>query len=500
MARIALIKLFSGLNMGVAQLSAELLRAGHEAHVFHFKKTYMRPKNETEGMIGGEDIVTSGGKDMVWLLTYPFTDAEFCVLRSEIAAFNPDAIGLSCLSGTIDENARVTQELRKEFDCPILWGGLAPTLESEKCIIHADLIAINEAEQTIIEIAERLDAKLPLTGIHGTWYRDKNGIQKNPNRPILDLNTIAQPCWDKNRHTFIDNSRTTHDFVPHNMRVEYPIMTQRGCPFSCSFCVESRIQELFGKKDSLRRRDPELVIEELLWVKANRPKIKKILFYDDVFTINKRWLEKFLPLYKAEINMPFWCYTYPTTHTPEILTLLKDHGCVSVGMGVQTGSERLLKEHYNRPTKLNRIIEACKEIEAAGLEGTFDLITRGPFDTEPDLRATFDLLLDIPSNMQCLGFGFMSLFPTFDLTRQAEKTGLISSSSFSYVPPLPTDTYDYYHDLFLLTRSDMPREDLIHLADHTRPTTNREELKPALNQYIFNAQKLDSFWGRDWIV
>jgi hypothetical protein len=116
------------------------------------------------------------------------------------------------------------------------------------------------------------------------------------------------------------------------------------------------------------------------------------------------------------------------------------------------------------------------------------------------LRATFDLLLDIPSNMQCLGFGFMSLFPTFDLTRQAEKTGLISSSSFSYVPPLPTDTYDYYHDLFLLTRSDMPREDLIHLADHTRPTTNREELKPALNQYIFNAQKLDSFWGRDWIV
>ena len=45
---------------------------------------------------------------------------------------------------------------------------------------------------------------------------------------------------------------------------------------------------------------------------------------DDVFTVNPRWLDEFLPRYKAEIGMPFWCYTYPTTHNAAMLQQLKD--------------------------------------------------------------------------------------------------------------------------------------------------------------------------------
>lgn len=499
MARIALIKLFSGLNMGVAQLTAELLRAGHQAHTYHFKKMYMRPKGQTEGMLGGEDIVTTNGNDMVWLLYYPFTESEYETLRQEIARFNPDAIGLNVIGGGFERNAEITQELRKGFSVPIIWGGLGPTLEPEVCIPHADLLVINEGEETIVEIANRIDAGEPLNNIPGTWYRDANGVVRNPNRPTLDLNKICMPCWEKKYHTFIDNNEIIPEYRPKAMKKEYPIMTQRGCPFSCAFCVESRVQELFGKQGSLRRRDPELVLEELRWAKEHIG-MKKVLFYDEVFTVNPRWLKEFLPRFKAEIDLPFWCYTYPTTHTPELLKLLKDNGCVSVGMGVQTGSERLLKEHYNRPTELKRIIEAAQEIVDAGLEGTFDLITRGPFDTEPDLRATFELLVDFPKGLQCLGFGLMTLVPTFSLTRQAEKAGIIGKDSFQYELPLSEETYSYYHKLYLLTRTSIEKEKLMQLADDVRFRENQDLLQPYLDEYVYNKDKKETFWGRDWIV
>src|SRR5690606_27313819 len=100
---------------------------------------------------------------------------------------------------------------------------------------------------------------------------------------------------------------------------------------------------------------------------------------------------------------------------------LADAGCISITMGVQTGSEKIL-DHYNRPTKIRRVIEAGKEIVAAGIEGTFDLITKGPYDTEQDLWDTFEFMLEFPPEIKVISFGHMSLFPTYALTRAvAEK-------------------------------------------------------------------------------
>ena len=93
------------------------------------------------------------------------------------------------------------------------------------------------------------------------------------------------------------------------------------------------------------------------------------MFYDDVFTVHPRWLDQFLPRYKAEIGLPFWCYSYPTTHDRELLQKLKDAGCVAITMGVQSGSERILREYFNRPTKSERVIAAAEEIGMDAVQG-----------------------------------------------------------------------------------------------------------------------------------
>lgn len=481
MARIALIKLFTGLNLAPAQLSGELQRAGHESRIIYFKDHHIvnyDKKDEYDVTDYPGIFIDANATKKVWNCYKPVSEKEYRLLIEDLQQFKPDAIGFSVISGIINEAAMVTAELKKHFQVPFIWGGPGPTLEPERCIQLTDILCINEGEEVIVELANKLDQHADITNIAGTWARQPDGqVVKNPDRPLLKLDDIAMPDWNLQRYIHINNFKGKRAGIyPNNLGNEYPIMTQRGCPFSCSFCIESRYQDMFGKKNSLRRRNMDLVLEELHWAKNNLD-IKSILFYDDVFTVNPRWLKEFLPRYKAEIGLPFWCYTYPTTHDPAMLQMLKDAGMISITMGVQSGSARILKEHFNRPTDTARVLEAAQEIVDLGpdVKGFFDLISKVPFEKEEDLRATFDFMLELPKEFRTVGFGEMTNFPTYDFTEQVEQQAVIARQQ------APTEEdYDYYHKLYLLTRGPLPAEEVRRIGNDPKYRANHHLLDPLL--------------------
>lgn len=498
MARVALIKLFTGLNLAPAQLSGDLLRAGHQSKIIYFKNY----EDHLIGDAGNYEVAEfSGrlyaidGRELIWNCYTPFSDTEFELLIDELRNFAPDVIGFSLYSGIIKESAQVTRKLREHFDVPIIWGGAGPTLEPELCIPHADLVCINEGEEVIVELANRVDAGLPWDDIEGTWVKAADGsIVKHKNRPNIPLNDIAIPDWKRGNYVHINADQVKRGRFPQNLGKEYPIMTQRGCPFSCSFCIESRYQEMFGKKDSLRRRSVDVVLEELRWAKQFLD-IETILFYDDVFTVNPQWLREFLPRYKEEIGLPFWCYTYPTTHNVEVLKSLKAAGCISITMGVQSGSERILRDYYNRPTKMSRVIEAGREIVEAGLMGFFDLITSNEFDREEDLRATFDFLLEFPKELKCVAFGEMISFPTYSFSVMSEQNQLAKKDPNRIVAAVADEqpsreVYDYYHRLYRLTRTKLPVDAIREIGQDIRYRNDPKLIDPFLNP-----EKIPRFTG-----
>jgi len=452
-SKIALIKIHPDLNMALPQLTGDLVRAGHFARMFFFKD--YNYKNEYKDSRFSQDRAL----DLPTNEEFEF-GGIYEALAERLAEFNPHAIGLSVISLSVAEAVKTTAFLRSRFDLPILWGGVGTTLEPEIAIEHADVVCIGEGEEVMVEFANAIDNKPDWRSvtewltIEGTWTRDPNGtVHKNPKRAIRDLDNIAIPDWQASKMVWI-----TEEMVSRGPRAyakvakgDYQIMTQRGCPFSCSFCVESRYQEMFGKKQSLRRRSVDLVLEELVHAKeAYSPEM--VWFWDDVFTVNPRWLDEFLPRYRDEVGLPFWCYTYPTTHKLELLQKLKDAGCNSITMGIQSGSERILREVYNRPTPLLRVLEAAEEIVEAGINGYFDLISKSSFETEADLRATFEFLTDLTPEMIYYGIGEMKSYPTYAYTRNeaAAKSGnVIDAVDLN----IDDKTYDYYHQLYYVARN-----------------------------------------------
>jgi radical SAM superfamily enzyme YgiQ (UPF0313 family) len=131
--------------------------------------------------------------------------------------------------------------------------------------------------------------------------------------------------------------------------------------------------------------------------------------------------------------------------------LLKDAGLRSITMGIQTGSDRVLREDFKRPVAKAKALEAARTIIACGVECYFDLISKVHLEREEDCRETFEFLLEFPQEMKCIGFGAMVPFPKFGYTERVEAR----QGGLSLV--LSQHEYDYYHRLYYLTRTMLPR-------------------------------------------
>ena len=449
-ARIALIKLFTGLNLGVSQLSGQLQRAGHDTIIVYFKDYLMVPRADVSRYRVTDyalTVIDARGAEFQANCYTPFSETEYRLLLETLEAFDPDLIGFSLTSLPMKEAADVTARIRRVMDVPIIWGGPGPTVEPEAALRHADMVCVGEGEEVIVEIANRLDRGADCADIPGLWTRRDGDIVRNASAPYPELDSVAIPDFEPARTYHINDDRLRKNVYPIFLRGQYPIMTQRGCPFSCNFCIESVYQDMFGKKNSLRRRNVDVVIEELVRAKE-RLAITHVMFYDDVFTVNPRWLKEFAPRYKREVGLPFWCYTYPTTTRKEDILLLKDAGMKSITMGIQSGSEEMLHE-FHRPVPQQKAIEAARIIDECGVDSFFDLITKVHYEREEHCRQTFDFLVELPHSMQCVGFGAMVSFPKFGYTDNvAQRKATVTLSDADY---------DYYHKLYYLTRTDLPR-------------------------------------------
>jgi len=151
-------------------------------------------------------------------------------------------------------------------------------------------------------------------------------------------------------------------------------MTGFGCPFRCSFCNTHQLNK------KLIRRDVWGCLNELHHLK--RGGMRYVLFDDDIFTINKSWLQDFLNNYIRLIRLPFTCFGHPKFIDKEIVQWLNDANCQCIWLGVQTGSESVRRMVLNRHETNKEIKEACKLIKANGMKLMIDHIFGIPGDND----------------------------------------------------------------------------------------------------------------------
>ena len=290
---------------------------------------YLKSKGHLVELIYEPALGDNGYIDIPSLNKFFYNDK---LVIDKAVRFQPDLIAFSAITNLYMAIKKLARQFKKVLpDVPIICGGIHPTSLPDETIKQDcfDMICLGEGEGAMEDLLQRMREKRPYTDVKNLWVKDATGyVHKNDKRPVIrPLESLPRP----DKSLFAKYGALTSRIM---------IMTTRGCPFACTFCVNSFRNAAYSGEVYLRQRTVPNIIEDLIDIKKTY-KPKKFRFEDDVFAFNQKWLDEFKVEYRKHINLPFHCYVTPSTAKDEVLKGLKDAGCESVSMGVQSGSEKI---------------------------------------------------------------------------------------------------------------------------------------------------------------
>ena len=156
-----------------------------------------------------------------------------------------------------------------------------------------------------------------------------------------------------------------------------PVMTTRGCPYDCSFCAR------MDRKCHVQ--SAEQTVAEFFHIRE-RYGISAIMLFDDVFVINKKRTRKIAKMMEGE-DFLFRCFGRADLMDGENCELLARMGTVEVGLGVESGSDAVLKKNRKRTTR-EMNTKAVENLRKTGIRAKAFIIIGLPGETEATINET----------------------------------------------------------------------------------------------------------------
>ena len=309
-----------------------------------------------------------------------------------------DAVGITLMSPDRDRVAQLAAHLAL-LEKPLILGGVHPSSYPEDALEITDQIILGEGYEPLYEWC--LDPRD--TTIRNLWVKSPEGIVKNPIRPAMnDIDRLPFPDYGPCGHYIAEKGRLTpmtDRLLGRYMGSYYSVFTSHGCPFQCSYCINSRYKKLGKGYDCFRYHSVDYVIAELKYCLSLSPDLEYISIPDDGFIFHdESYIEEFSEKYRREINLPFAVMgIIPSYLTRKKLDALVRAGMIRTRTGFQSANRETLKS-YRRPGLLSRFT-ACHDMLRSYPHMVFpyyDLIIDNPLvDTEKDMEDSIRFLLSL---------------------------------------------------------------------------------------------------------
>jgi anaerobic magnesium-protoporphyrin IX monomethyl ester cyclase len=307
-----------------------------------------------------------------------------------------------------------------------------------------DYVCIGEGEQAMLELVEAIDRNdIPPEGILN--IRAKGGPMprlRAPFEPIDDLPFMARDMLNEK-------------YGVVNM------VTQRGCPFSCSYCAARQFSDLYegGYANYGRRRSPGNVMQEVSKLRAD-DELNYIIFLDDTFTINHAWVQSFCRLYGDSYRLPFSIHGRAETVNEALIRHLAEAGCRHIVFGVESGSERVRREILGRKVSNEKLRKAFQLTREAGMLATANYMLGIPGETKEDIEQTLSLHDEL--HPEDFGYFVFYPYPGTPLFQICKERGYLPENYYDHpanhrasiltLPDLTSEDIEYYYNKFTQLR------------------------------------------------
>lgn len=261
--------------------------------------------------------------------------------------------------------------------------------------IGADAVATGECEAVLPQMLESIAAREPFAGVPSFFYRHKDQIIRNPKGPVVeDLDGLRFPAYSHFDIEFI----APRSYNGEGYRSIH-VMTSRGCPFRCNFCINSVIndvafqKQLYGaltderRKATQRFRSPGNIVQELTFLRDTYG-INDFHFADEEFITHRSRMFELCDALKP-LGVTWSTSGRADWASIDKLQAMRDAGCRYVLFGIETGSQQLMTD-MDKSAKREKVIDGLNAARATGLNFIANFMIGHPAETEETVNETIE--------------------------------------------------------------------------------------------------------------
>lgn len=351
---------------------------------------------------------------------------DLAATAKRVEDFRPEMIVLDTSTPSIAEDVKSAVRLKQVSSSPFvcLVGTHPSALPDEVMAMNAeiDCIARHEYDLTLVELANSLRGEKALSTVSGISYRQEGEILHTEDRPYMDdLDTLPFISEVYKKHLKIENYFFAAGEYPMVM-----IITGRGCPSRCFFCVYP--QTFHGHR--YRLRSAQNVVDEFEFIARELPEVKSVGIEDDTFTANPARVKEICRLLierGIHKKLNWWANTRVTLDA-ETMELMKQAGCRLAIPGFESGDQDVLN-NIKKGITLEQSRLYVKNARKAGLlvHGCFMVGNKG--ETRASMEKTLRFALE--TNPDTAQFFPLIPYPGTDAFKWATANGCLSTLDYS---------------------------------------------------------------------
>jgi anaerobic magnesium-protoporphyrin IX monomethyl ester cyclase len=330
-------------------------------------------------------------------------------LRRALGRSSPSVVGITSFSLNFHSAARILRAVKRDYPQAVtVWGGPHVTFDDEGVLARhpwVDAVVRGEGEEALVAIAGRVERGRGLEGVPGVSWRGPGGeVHRNAPQPFRnDLDALPRPAWhllELSKYLAFEDGAS--------------LMTSRGCPHRCLFCVG---RKMIGAKG--RFRSPTAVVDEM--EALARLGFQHIRVEDDLFTFRReRAMAICREMVRRDLRIRWRAYARVDTVDEELLEWMSGSGCERLLFGAESGSPEILRRIRKGITP-SQTRSAVAMTRRAGIGVLASFVIGLPGETSETVQETvaFAESLDVPYSLNLL-----TPYVGTDIRERASELGL----------------------------------------------------------------------------
>ncbi len=365
-------------------------------------------------------------------------------LAFELNQINPQEtlfVGISSMTAQLPSAVKAATIIRERYpSLPIVWGGVHATLFPEETCADSfvDVVVIGEGEYTCLELAEALSGQKEINAIKGIVYKSMEGKTIfTGNRNHHDLDTLPFPNYEL---FHVDDYVYRAVIDRENIKSKksgrmLSIHSGMGCPYTCTFCINTTVYRdgKYYTKSPYRGKSAARLLDEIE-VLIEKYKVDFIDFVDENFFVDKNRFSKFLDGIEERKFKFSWFVSVRANYfnqnylTNDVIARASELGCVMMGIGAESGSQRVL-DFLKKGITVEQIEHAAAILNKHRIVSEFSFMIGLPYETSDDMLKTISFVKKLRKIGPYVGTQSPQLYrpiPGGDLFNECVKLGFVA--------------------------------------------------------------------------